>query len=573
MPTRREFIVTSSQATLVAGVSHAFPAFAQPADDAWRRLDEYVNRRLRELNAPGLTLALADRKGTIRVATYGFADLTAKRSVSPSDLFQIGSISKSFCSICILQLADEGKLDLHKPLRSYLPWFEVSSAEPITAHHLLSHTSGLPDDVPLFPRGAFNGALWSGYAPGSHYSYSNTGYEILGMLLEQIEGRGWADIVRRRVFEPLGMSHTKPVITDALRERTAVGYWPYWQDRPFLPERRLTRAPWVEFAKSSGSISSTPADMALYMTMLLNQGQTQRRRVLSPDAFRLMTTGVQDAASWGKDVKYGYGFAVDPGGGRTTIRHTGGMVAFSSAIHMDLTNGVAGFASVNANLVNYRPNDVVSYALELLRARAAGKELPPIPASDDPKVVNNAADYAGTYSGANGALFTVKADGDRLVILRSVGPPRGSGGGFRGSESVGLLRLGGDRFATDEPGPRDAIQFRRDQAQVVEAFVGTEWFTNERYHGPRTFNYPREWDSYAGHYHNDDPWWGHIRVYLHKGQLWLENADPLTPAAGSLFRVGIEEWSAERVAFDSFANGKPQRMSFSGVDFARIDTP
>ena len=543
-----------------ASLAQALPLAAQNPKlaAAWPRLDEYVNRRLRELNAPGVTLALADRKGTVRIATYGFADVSARRAVRPADLFQIGSISKSFCAICALQLSDEGKLDLRKPVTDYLPWLLVDSATPITMHHLLSHTSGLADDPPLFPRVALQQRLWTGYEPGSHYSYSNTGYELAGMVLETLEERPWAEIVRRRVLEPLGMRATEPVISDATRPRTAVGYWPYFQDRPFLPQRRLTQAPWVEFDKSSGSIASTPADMARYMTTLLNAGQGPSGRVMSADAFRLMSTGVQDAESWGKNVKYGYGFAVDPEGGRTVLRHTGGMVAFSSAIHMDLTNGVAGFASTNANLVNYRPNDLVRYALDLMRAASAGQSLPEPPPSSLPDVVENASEYAGNYSSGR-QNFAVKAEGERLTLVR-------------GGKAVALLNLGGDRFATDEAGPRQAIQFRREKGQVVEAFAGPDWFTNERYQGPRQFDYPREWDKYPGHFHNDDPWLGHLHVFLHKGLLWLENADPLVPLGNGMFRVGEESWSPERASFDAIAEGVPQRFNFSGVDFTRLET-
>ena len=157
---RRELLRSGARVAAAIGAARVLPAFAQGASaaaakytEAFRRLDEYVNRRLRELNAPGLTLSLADRNGTLRAASYGFADTKKKEPVQPGHLFQIGSISKSFAAICCMQLVQEGKLDLHRPLREYLPWLEIDSAyEPITPHHLLSHTSGLPDDAPLNPR-------------------------------------------------------------------------------------------------------------------------------------------------------------------------------------------------------------------------------------------------------------------------------------------------------------------------------------------------------------------------------------------------------------------------------------
>jgi len=99
---------------------------------------------MNEVGAPGMTVALADRTGLLRASQYGFADLKAGIKVQPDTLFEIGSISKSFVAIAILQLADEGKLDLNKPVKDYLPWLKVDSGyAPFTTHHLLSHSAGL----------------------------------------------------------------------------------------------------------------------------------------------------------------------------------------------------------------------------------------------------------------------------------------------------------------------------------------------------------------------------------------------------------------------------------------------
>ncbi|MGH9929521.1 MAG: serine hydrolase domain-containing protein, partial [Pyrinomonadaceae bacterium] len=87
---------------------------------AYRLLDEYIARHMAEVGAPGMTLALADRNGLMRSSQYGFADVKAGIKVCPQTLFEIGSISKSFVAMVVLQLAEEGKLDLHKPVTSYL---------------------------------------------------------------------------------------------------------------------------------------------------------------------------------------------------------------------------------------------------------------------------------------------------------------------------------------------------------------------------------------------------------------------------------------------------------------------
>src|SRR5262245_22743109 len=159
------------------------------------RLDEYIARHLRETGAPGLTLALANHDGLIRVSTYGFADTKAGLRVVPETMFEIGSISKSFVALALMQLHEEGKLDLNKPIVEYLPWLKINSKfEPVTTHHILSHSAGLPG-VPLLLDAMLN-ELWTAYAPGQRFLYSNTGYNILGFLIEAVDKRSFADSIR-----------------------------------------------------------------------------------------------------------------------------------------------------------------------------------------------------------------------------------------------------------------------------------------------------------------------------------------------------------------------------------------
>src|SRR6476659_7706112 len=164
------------------------------------QLDEYCARHMRETGAPGLTLALANRDGLIRVSTYGFADTKAGLRVVPETMFEIGSISKSFVGLALLQLREEGKLDLHKPIVEYLPWLKINSKfEPVSTHHILSHSAGLPG-VPLL-LDAMLSELWTAYAPGKQFLYSNTGYNILGFLIETLDKRPFAESMRVRLLK------------------------------------------------------------------------------------------------------------------------------------------------------------------------------------------------------------------------------------------------------------------------------------------------------------------------------------------------------------------------------------
>src|ERR1041384_6737790 len=232
---RRKFLSTSTKSAVAISILRSpLGAFAQSAavQPVFARLDEFIARHMREQGAPGLTLALANRDGLIRVSTYGYPNTKAGLRVVPETMFEIGSISKSFVSLALLQCRDEGKLDLNKPIVEYPPWLKINSKfAPITTHHLLSHTAGLPGAPVLLD--ALLAELWTAYEPGKHFLYSNTGYNILGFLLEAIDKRPFAEALRARMLTPLGMTASAPIITSDLRRQMAIGYEPLIEDKPY----------------------------------------------------------------------------------------------------------------------------------------------------------------------------------------------------------------------------------------------------------------------------------------------------------------------------------------------------
>ena len=260
-------------------------------DAAFAQLDRYIERQMAADNTPGLALALTDRERTLRVATYGFADLAARTPVTPDTLFEIGSIGKSFTSLALLREHEAGNLDLQAPVARYLPWFEVRSAfPPITVHHLLSHTAGIIAGTDPTPGVEYQ--VWAlreteaATAPGTSFHYSNVGYKALGLVLERLTGQGYGDAIRSRVLTPLGMTASEPAITNALRPRLAVGYVSLYDDRPAHPSHPLVPATWLETESGDGSIASTPEEMAVYLRMLLNRGRGAQDRLLSESRLR-----------------------------------------------------------------------------------------------------------------------------------------------------------------------------------------------------------------------------------------------------------------------------------------------
>jgi CubicO group peptidase (beta-lactamase class C family) len=534
---------------------------AERFQPVFKRLDSFIAQHMRETGAPGMTVALADRNGLLRTSQYGFADLKAGVKVGPQTLFEIGSISKSFVSIAILSLADEGKIDLHKPVIEYLPWLKIESKySPFTTHHLLTHTAGL-SAVPLLMRVAGT-TLTTGSEPGSRFLYSNIGFVLLGFLLEAIDGRRFPEVLLKRVLEPLGMTASAPVITNAIKERLAIGYVPLHEDRPFPLRGKLAEAPWLEVPEAAGSVAATAGDMVSYMQMLLNQGVGPRGRVISEKSFQLLVKPFIKAPFRGEDASYGYGLWISDGSNRTLVRHTGGMVAFSSAMYADLTDGFAAFASVNANLRGYRPVAVTRYALDLLHAASLNQELPALPAPQpSPDSIKNAADYAGTFTAPDGKKLVLIAHGDKLILQH-------------GGQSIVLEQAGRDRFIVKHPDYNlFTLSFGRDKDAVVEAFHGPDWWTNERYSGPKVFEYPKEWDTLTGRYRSDSPWYGSSRLFVRKGQLILDDQQFLIPLEPGIFRPQGDINAAERITFDTFVNGKAVHLNFSGIDFYRTFTP
>ena len=472
------------------------PAATTPVE---KDLDGYIGGYMTAMNAPGMTLGLTDSSRTLRTAGYGFADVDKRIAVNERHLFQIGSITKSFVALVLLQMRDEGKLDLQTPVLDYLPQLPIDARfGPITIHHLLTHTSGLPDNQGVF-LGDADARLVQGFKPGEHFHYCNPGFGILGLLAEKLDGRPWRECLQARILTPLDMTETVGVISTASRGRAAVGYQAFWDDQVYPRQGRLSPAPNLVMDDTAGCIASTPGDMARYTRMLLNHGQGPHGRIVSEQSFALMSTPYMKAPDFSETASYGYGIAVDTLDGHKILRHTGGMVAFTSSIHVDLDGGVAAFASINA-MQGYRPTAVTEYAVRLLRAEREAKTLPAAPAIANPREVDNAADYAGAFTDGNGRKLEFAVEGKQLFLADE-------------GNRIPLQHTHGDNFISTIEGvfANHTFIFGRTRAEsaksgmqpvsasgarasdshekpgpVVEVSYGSDWYVNDKYSGPRS---------------------------------------------------------------------------------------
>lgn len=545
----------------VAGAAIGAPATAKQSGagkahgEALKALAAYADRHRAEWGIPGMTVALVDRDGFEGFVTAGLADVDRNIKVGPGHLFQVGSITKMMTALACWSLIEEGRLSPTSRLSDVLKGVSVRGGEAITLQHLLNHTSGLPADSALFPEGG----LKAGFAPGTQFSYSNAGYQLAGMMAEAASGVPYPDLVEARVLRKLGMADSPGAIRVADRPRYATGYEPMLTDRLNPRPARMTPAPWVDFDNAAGCVAATAGDMAKFMRFLLALAGGRGGPVFSDETAKRFLDAPADAPSWGQGGKYGNGVARVNIDGRRYLHHTGGMVSFCSALHVDAEAGVAAFASANVHYsLNYRPRDITVYGCGLLRAI---RERGPAPTPRAPRLVlENPGRYAGTFVAADGDSFEIVA-GDRKISTRR-----------QGRESA-MQQAAPGLFACLEPdfaitGLVFEFEGEGDGKRAVRIWAGEKEYLaagRSDYQAPA----PAELKALAGRYDNDDRWAGPLYIYARSGRLWVGNAEPLTRLQGGEWRLGAQSWSPERMRFDNFVNGRPQRLLYSGVPYTR----
>jgi D-alanyl-D-alanine carboxypeptidase len=527
---------------------------------AYERIDAMAEAMMRDHKTPGIALALTDRHGLLRVANYGFANKDRRDPVTRETLFGIGSIGKSFTSVAALELHDAHKLDLHEPIVTYLPWFKANSTVPITTHHVLSHTAGFPSMrmelmSSLYQAYWLTEAPWK-FEPGKQYHYSSSGYDLASILINQISHETYGQFIQENLLDRLGMRHSEPVSKNAMRPRLALSYEALYDDRPEQSDDPMVQANWYEYGGGAGSIASTPEDLAIYLRMLLNRGQGPNQRILTEESFQLLT---QHAVVRGPHKFYGYGMEITEEAGHTYIGHGGGVQGFRSTMLGDMDDGLGIVIFSNSPA----PIDKIArFALTAMRAALHNQEIPATPVMDAPTNVQDAQDFAGTYTHAGGGTFTLRAEDSKLLM------------DYKG-QTLLLAKSGKDAFLCAHPDfALFPLRFQREKDAVVEVFYGPDWYTHQRYQGARHFEYPPEWNAYPGHYRIASRQHVNFRVELQKGKLWLINPPgdqtQLMPLKNDLFQVGdTPEW----LHFDTVLNGAALRVNYSGTDFHRDFTP
>jgi len=319
-------------ALILAGLSAlqvhaAAPEAKLPDTFGLEAIDRYLSAQVEQSNRVGLSVAIVKNGQMVFAKSYGKRSLLDRRSVETNTIFAIGSVSKQFTCAAILLLAEDGKLSVHDSVAKFYP--KLTRAKDITLLDLMNHVSGYPDYYPLdfvdrrMLKTVAEDELLAQYAganldfePGTKWSYSNTGYILLGRVVEKVSGESLGAFLARRIFQPLSMTQTFYEL-HATDPRRATGYQTFALSAPevIAPEA----AGWL---RGAGGIYSTPDDLARW-DLALTTGW-----VLKPESYALMTT--PRLLTDGRSAEYACGLSVKMQSGRQILSHNGAVSGFNA---------------------------------------------------------------------------------------------------------------------------------------------------------------------------------------------------------------------------------------------------
>lgn len=298
-------------------------------------VDQYMQGQMVEQGIPGMTLVVV-RDGTVVYGKgYGYADRETARPVKPEDRFEIGSISKSFAATAIMLLVEEGKLSLDDKLDKFIGPVPAQWSA-ITIRHLLDHTSGLPEypDDRTFDDLFANKTLGEDEMlarfktaslisePGAKFRYSNVAYDIVGILVRRVMGKGYFDFLQERVFTPLGMHSARLVAPKPGRADSAVGYeFKDGKPVPYAPTDAMS----VYLGMAASGIELSAMDMAKWDAALYSD------KILKQSTLNLMWTNSSYITAGNANnapIYYGLGWELRTQNGKRWVYHSGGMPGF-----------------------------------------------------------------------------------------------------------------------------------------------------------------------------------------------------------------------------------------------------
>lgn len=291
------------------------------------QVDDYLQREMSQHGIAGAALLVLKNGRPVKTAAYGFANLELSVPVQPETVFEIGSLTKQFTATAVLLLHQDGKLSVDDLISRHLPGTPASWSQ-ITIRHLLTHTSGIKSYTGLdgfelrrhLTQAQFiqtMAGLPLEFEPGTSWKYCNTGYNLLGFIIENVSGKNYWDFMSARIFQPLGMSTTTNRLPSLLITNRASGYE---QTNHVL----INRDPDLTDVFSAGALVSTVLDLSRWNEALNGD------KLLSAESKEQMWRPM--VLRDGKPTKYGFGWFIDTLEGHRNIGHSGSTSGFSASL-------------------------------------------------------------------------------------------------------------------------------------------------------------------------------------------------------------------------------------------------
>jgi len=388
-------------------------------------LPKLLNHGIRRHDVPGASLAI-HRRGRRYETAAGVLNVDTGVKTTPDSVFQIGSITKIFTTTLIMQLVDEGLIDLDTPVRKYLPGFRVADpgvSRTVTPRQFLSHTSGIEGDL-FVDTGCGSDSiarlqdmgtmLPNLFSPGERLSYCNFGFAMLGRIIEVLTGRTWDHAIRERLFTPLGMEHALTLPEDTLRYRAAMGHVTDQKGRV-----RLSPMPWLSHGqKAAGATPMMSApDLIRFAVMHMERGKSASgERILMARSvqemqraqFRLRGAFARGINAWG------LGWMLMRWSGKRIIGHDGGTVGQYAFLRIVPEEDLAIVLLTNGG-------DAGGLYEELYRTLLKGLariDIPQVPEVDEAlneRLGEDLSRYTGSYRNIEG-ITEISARGGRLYM-------------------------------------------------------------------------------------------------------------------------------------------------------------
>ncbi len=540
--------------SLLPGSPPPASADSDRTSELTRRLGAFIEREMRDKELPALSIALVDGGRTVWAKGFGFADPEAKVAAAADTVYRVGSVSKLFTDIAIMQRVERGELDLDVPIQTILPDFRPKNpfGSFLTLRELMSHRSGLVREPPVGhyfdatePSLAATVASLNEtelvYPPGTHTKYSNAGIAVAGYVLERRSGKPFVEAVKQAVLDPIGMSSSAFAPIPALAGRVSKAtMWGYDGRRFPAPTFQLGMAP-------AGSLYSTVEDLSRFLAMLFAGDEAPGGRVLSKETLQRMWTPPS-----GEKSGYGIGFRIRDLEGHRVVGHNGAIYGFATSLAAMPDEKLGAVAVTTMDSANAVTDRIVGEALRLMLAARSGRELPPIEETD--AVSPEAARSLEGAWGAEGrpVLDVTDAGGELSMLERSGGVAK-------------RLRRRGDALVTDG---------RLAYGTAFAASPGA-LRTGDRSLAPVATGKPSappfRWNELIGEYGWDyDVLYvlekdGHISVLIE----WFEY-DPLTPVSDDVFRFPDRNlYDGETLTFVRDSGGRVTGARVGAVLFPR----